>query len=749
LWPRSTSVSPNRGLRGAPEPPTAFVAARNRHGAADGRAGRRGADLAPSLDLSTAPTSGTPSSPQVASDAAGETFAAWIRNDGQNDRVQVASHAPGLPWSPAADLSENNQNAAFPSLALSASGFGALAWSRSDGLNLRIQVSRRAPGGGFGAAFTASAASVDSINPVVAVDAAGDVVVIWEDSSLLQVHSRRYTASSNAWGAIEDIAAAGSFQEIGSLALVMSSTGTATAAWSFDAENLSAGTQWQVQTRSEGPTGTWTPMVQLSTTAAPDQSAAAQLAVDDAGNVTEVWSDYRTGSCGGFCVQYVNAVVRQATRSATSGVWSAAATLSDPNLISDGPRVATTPAGEVTVAWTEQLSQSVKVVTRPPGGAFPAASAATIITPNDKQISSSGAQGFPQTSLRLAAGPIGAVASFARSEDGSNFLAEAIYKPAGAAWPSQVQPTVLSPPGIDVDTSNGPNLALDGLGNAVVVFTSNTVIKAAALDVSPPTFTAVNVPANGITGQPVALSAGTVDVWSALGAGQPSWSFGDGTTAAGPTVSHVFAKAGTYTVTVGVSDAVGNAAAPAARQIVVTGPTPPPPPPGPAVTVKKLKLSAVYKASKLVGSIVLTGTSPIKTTLTIAIRKHGAKKNSSSSSFAAKAGEWTRTLKLPTGLTPGKYDVAVSGKGVTSSQTSFSIRRRSRASSSAPSRRDRDEAPPRPRSSRRASCGRTFSSASFRRRIRRSRHSGSSRTGANSQPTRVRALRWSRRRSRT
>jgi PKD domain len=629
----------------------------------------------PSLDLSTASPSGNrPSSPQVASDAAGETFAAWIRNDGQNDRVQVASHAPGLPWSPAADLSENNQNAAFPSLALSASGFGALAWSRSDGVHLRVQVSRRAPGGGFGAAFTVSDVPVDSINPVVAVDAAGDVVVIWEDSSLLQLHSRRYTESSNSWGAIEDIAAAGNFQGIGSLALVMSSTGMATAAWSFDAENLSAATQWQVQTRSEGSTGTWTPMVQLSNTTAPDQSAAAQLAVDDAGNVTVVWSDYRTASCGGtFCIEYVAGVVRQATRSAASGVWSSAATLSDPNLISDGPRVATTPAGEVTVAWTEQLSQSVKVVTRAPGGAFPPASAATIITPNDKLISSSGAHGFPQTSLRVAAGPTGAVASFARSEDGDNFLAEAVYKPAGAAWPNQPQPVVLSPPGVDIDTANGPNLALDGLGNAVVVFANLTTIRVAALDVSPPAFTAVDVPASGITGQPVALSAGTVDVWSALGAGQPSWSFGDGATGAGPTVSHAFAKAGTYTVTVGVSDAVGNAAAPATRQIVITDPAPPPPPAGPAITVKNPRLSAVYRASKLVGSIVLTGTSPIKTTLTIAIRRHGAKKNSSSSSFAAKAGTWTRTLKLPTGLTPGTYEVTVAGTGVTSAQTSFAI----------------------------------------------------------------------------
>ena len=395
----------------------------------------------PASNLSTAPSAGVPGSAQIASDDAGETLAAWIRNDGQNDRVQLAGHGPGTPWSAATDISENNQNAAFPSLALSPTGFGALAWSRSDGSKLRVQVVRRAPGGAFGPAFTASAVPIDSIEPAVAVDAVGDVVVIWMDSSRLAAHARRYTASSNSWGAVEDLVPGlGAFQTMGSLALVMSATGTATGAWSVDTDNLSnTSEQYQVQTRSQAPGGAWTPVQALSTTGIPDQSAATQLAVDAAGNVTAVWSDYRIGPCtppSQFCKTYVIAVVKQSTRGAVSGVWSPAATLSDPNLISDAPRVATTPAGEVTVAWTEQVAQAIKVVTRPVGGAFPPADAATIILPQDKQISSSGARAtFPVTSLRVAAGPAGTVVSFARLEDGDNALAEAVYKPAGASWP--------------------------------------------------------------------------------------------------------------------------------------------------------------------------------------------------------------------------------------------------------------------------------------------------------------------------
>ena len=88
--------------------------------------------LAPQ-DLSIAPATGTPSSSVVASDAAGETFAAWDLTDGTNVRVQLAMHAPGQPWSAATNLSDAGADASAPSLSLSSTGYGAIAWTRSDG----------------------------------------------------------------------------------------------------------------------------------------------------------------------------------------------------------------------------------------------------------------------------------------------------------------------------------------------------------------------------------------------------------------------------------------------------------------------------------------------------------------------------------------------------------------------------------------------------------------------------------------
>ena len=634
--------------------------------------------LAPQ-DLSVAPSTGTPSGSVVASDAAGETFAVWNRSDGTNVRVQIASHAPGSAWSAATDLSAAGQDAGQPSLSLSGTGFGAIAWTRSDGAHIRVEVSRRAPGGAFGPADLISASGVDAFagaadllpGPQVAVDAAGDVVVIWFDQNETTVFGRRFTAATGTWGAIATLATAASGDTVGFPTIAMSAAGVATAAWSFDNDGSNSTTTYQIQTRTQGTDGNWTTVAQLTTTPSGFEAADAQLAVDAAGNFSMTWFQYSTTGCGLLCTSYVTGVVSASTRPAASGVWQPAQTISDPSQLADSPRIAATASGDVTIVWTERGANAIKAVTRTASGAFPSAAAATIIAPQNLAISSGVFLGIPVSSLHLASGSSGTIATFART-DGSNEIAEAVFRPAGGAWPnpSVTQPAALSAPGADVGTADGPNVAFDGAGNAVSTWTRGSVIEAAAFDVSPPSFSAVTVPATGTTGQPVAMSAAASDIWSALGSGQPSWSFGDSTLGAGASLTHTYAAPGTYTVTVGVSDAVGNAATPVARQIVISNP---PIPPLPATTVTTPKLKAAWKSNKLVASVTVSGTVGLSTTLKVTVLRIGSTKASVSALFAAKSGSWTHTLKLPSGLAPGTYDVSVTGSGVLSATTTFTL----------------------------------------------------------------------------
>ena len=69
----------------------------------------------------------------------------------------------------------------------------------------------------------------------------------------------------------------------------------------------------------------------------------------------------------------------------------------------------------------------------------------------------------------------------------------------------------------------------------------------------------------------------------------------------------------------------------------------------------------------------VSGTVGANTTLTLSIRRHGGKKTVAKSTFKAKAGKWTHSVTLPPSLAPGLYDVFVTGSGVKTSQTSFTI----------------------------------------------------------------------------
>jgi hypothetical protein len=124
---------------------------------------------------------------------------------------------------------------------------------------------------------------------------------------------------------------------------------------------------------------------------------------------------------------------------------------------------------------------------------------------------------------------------------------------------------------------------------------------------------------------------------------------------------------------VSARDGVGFAAAPVTRQIVVSNPPPPPPPAPPAIAVSKLAVKTVWKASRLVGSVTISGTVGAATTLTLEYRLHGAKKIAGSNTSQVAAGPWSRTLKLPASLAPGRYDLSATGKGVISAGTSFTV----------------------------------------------------------------------------
>ncbi len=144
----------------------------------------------------------------------------------------------------------------------------------------------------------------------------------------------------------------------------------------------------------------------------------------------------------------------------------------------------------------------------------------------------------------------------------------------GAGWG---QPERLADPSTSAShgLENG-GLDADGAGNAVAAWQDMDLddetgtVFAAAFDGQPPATPTVSVSPGGsaVVGQAITFHATASDSWS-----PPvdfAWSFGDGSTGTGATLTHTFGSQGTFTVRVTASDQAGNTAA--ASTTVTVGP---------------------------------------------------------------------------------------------------------------------------------------------------------------------------------
>jgi len=131
--------------------------------------------------------------------------------------------------------------------------------------------------------------------------------------------------------------------------------------------------------------------------------------------------------------------------------------------------------------------------------------------------------------------------------------AEASEQPNGGSFGT---PVPISAAGVG---QPGPSLAADGQGDVIANWYrfdgSKYNTELAAYDAANPVLQNLSIPGQGTAGSPVAVSVNPVGIWSPVAS--TSWSFGDGGSASGPSVSHTFAAAGSYPVSVTATDAAG------------------------------------------------------------------------------------------------------------------------------------------------------------------------------------------------
>ena len=122
---------------------------------------------------------GSANSPQLSIDPAGNTFFAWQRFDGTEDRAQfIVLSAAGVFGVPVT-ISNSGEAASHTQIAADAAGSAVVSYQRSDGANARVRARRVNLAGGFTAVRTLSDAGQNAFTPELAANGAGAAAVVW------------------------------------------------------------------------------------------------------------------------------------------------------------------------------------------------------------------------------------------------------------------------------------------------------------------------------------------------------------------------------------------------------------------------------------------------------------------------------------------------------------------------------------------------------------------------------------------
>jgi PKD repeat protein len=535
----------------------------------------------------------------IAIDASGNTLATWARSNGANEIVETAFRPAGGAFSAPVQLSAPGEDASCPALATDTAGDATIAWLRSNGTNKVVEAATRPAGSAFSSPVALSAPGEDASCPQVVVGQGGNSTAVWSSNEVVHASVRpaggQFSPAVNlsASGAGETDLSGNARGDAtvawmrfnGTRTLVEAATRPASGVFGASSTIASQGANPEDLNLAVAPSGTatieWTggeteDAIEVATrTLAGVQEAPTVLAeesgrflffgsvsLDPRGGALVSWLSFDYIGSGPVSTGLaVEAATRAGERSGwepTQVVWRGPSPGPAGRgllfLTQDGPpRSAIDANGDTMIAWTT-VADTVLAATGSAGGAF----SSPVAVSNPAETVS----GSPQI-LQDAAGDT-TVLWNASPEPG----------PCGCAIESATMPakrTFSQPIAVSSTGASMGGLAMDPTGDGAVTWTqpdgSSIDTDLAGFEMTPPALGALNVPASGVAGTPIAFSAAPTSIWSSL---STTWSWGDGTVDTdGAAVMHAFAAAGTYTVTVSSTDELGNLVN-AARTITIS-----------------------------------------------------------------------------------------------------------------------------------------------------------------------------------
>jgi hypothetical protein len=283
------------------------------------------------IDLSG--SSGNAESPTLAVDPAGDAIVAWKLHLAGSEAIEVSYKPAGGSWQAPEAIEFGAAVVETPAVAIDDAGDAVLIWRQGVGGNHVILASSRPAGGSWASPLAISSSALNAEAPDVAMSASGTAIAVWQSSSgATSVVESNALPLGGSWTGEEAISAPATVTEPPHV-VADPATGDFTAIWSRSGTGLVA----EVASRPAG--GGWGTPEQISTPAL--EAHAPVVAVDSAGDAIAAWYRF-DGSVGS-----VEGVER-----AAGGPWASPARLSPIGSEAEAPQVAMSPAGATQVVWS-------------------------------------------------------------------------------------------------------------------------------------------------------------------------------------------------------------------------------------------------------------------------------------------------------------------------------------------------------------------------------------------------------------
>lgn len=283
--------------------------------------------------------------PDVAVDAAGNAAVVWAAGAPPATHVQAALRRPGGAFGPPEEIAVS-RNASGTRIALDERGGGVAVWfdlAAEPEAGSTVRAAIRSPDGGWQAPQVLGTASYPF--PVLAVDPAGDAVVVWADTRPdRSVIESAYRPAGGVFGPSTTVSNAGRAPDV-----AFDPKGNAVAVWS-NAETIQTATR-------QAATGLWGPAADIA------RGSSPKIGVDGRGDAIVAWGSRSAGGEG--VTQTIQASIRPA-----GGAWQPPVTLSAPGDFTHmDPVLAVNARGDAVVAWGMSI-QIVAAAVRTAGAPF-------------------------------------------------------------------------------------------------------------------------------------------------------------------------------------------------------------------------------------------------------------------------------------------------------------------------------------------------------------------------------------------